>query len=354
MKIQGNVIAAEHEFATKSERDLIRLVQTGEKQAYNTLYRQYIGKVYGLCLRLTGDKILAEDAAQEVFIQLWPQIGNYNRGNQFSSWLHAAASNITTSYLRKQRGWLQRIFNLEDSPVMHEEAQVSSAEEGLESYILRLPQRTRIVFVLHAIEGYRLVEVAKMTNMAVGSSEAQFHRAKHLIKGGWNMRKHPFEAALQQQLAEFDKVKQPECDLWPGIELALVSQEAAKQFNTRWPHLTGSKLYAIAASFALLALSSWILLNRPPQVLVGDNLVAALSMQHQQQKMALLVKFQAQAALTQNWQEQLDELNEASVTIKSALNREPNNMALLRMLQTVYQQQIKVIERVHSRKWSQV
>jgi len=168
------------------------------------------------------------------------------------------------------------------------------------------------------------------------------------------MRKQPFEAELQQQLAEFDTDKQPERDLWPGIELALASQEAAKQFNTRWPRVTGSKLYAIAASFALLALFGWILLNQHPQVLVDNNLVAALSKQHQQQKMALLVKFQDQAALTQNWQEQLDELNEAAVTIKSALNNEPNNMALLRMLQTVYQQQIKVIERVHSSKWSQI
>jgi RNA polymerase sigma-70 factor (ECF subfamily) len=179
---QGNVVAAAHKFATKSELDLIRLVQAGDKQAYNRLYKQYIGKVYGLCFRLTGEKMLAEDAAQEVFIQLWRKIGNYQGDSKFSTWLHTVTSNITISYLRKQRGWLQRMFNIEDSVAMHEEAQASSAEVDLESYIVRLPERARIVFVLHAIEGYRHEEVAEMTNMAVGSSKAQFHRAKKLMK----------------------------------------------------------------------------------------------------------------------------------------------------------------------------
>ena len=74
------------------------------------------------------------------------------------------------------------MFNIEDSAAMYEEAEPSSSEVDLESYIIRLPERARIVFVLHAIEGYRHEEIATMTNMAVGSSKAQFHRAKQLMK----------------------------------------------------------------------------------------------------------------------------------------------------------------------------
>jgi RNA polymerase sigma-70 factor (ECF subfamily) len=53
----------------------------------------------------------------------------------------------------------------------------------LKCYVARLPDRARIVFVLHAIEGYRHYEIEAMTNMAVGTSKAQFHRAKQLLKG---------------------------------------------------------------------------------------------------------------------------------------------------------------------------
>jgi RNA polymerase sigma-70 factor (ECF subfamily) len=126
--------------------------------------------------------MLAEDAAQEVFIQLWRKIGNFKGDSKFSTWLHTVTSNITISYLRKQKGWLQKMFNIEDSVIMSAQAEGSAGDVDLESYIVRLPERARIVFVLHAIEGYRHEEIASMTNMAVGSSKAQFHRAKQLLK----------------------------------------------------------------------------------------------------------------------------------------------------------------------------
>jgi hypothetical protein len=88
-------------------------------------------------------------------------------------------------------------------------------------------------------------------------------------------------------------------------------------------------------------------------MITGDELVAALSAQHEEQKSALLIQYQGRTALTQNWQQQLAELDSAAVAIKKALANEPNNMALLKMLQSVHQQQINLIERVHSPKWSQ-
>ena len=182
LNTNGNVVAAEQAFADKSEWDMIQSVQQGDRQAYQKLYQTYIGQVYGLCYRLTGEKGLAEDAAQEVFIQLWRKIGNYNGESKFTTWLHSVTSNITISYIRKQKGWLQKMFNLEDSAAMHESAEASSDSVDLETYVNRLPERARIVFVLHAIEGYRHEDIANMMDMAVGSSKAQFHRAKQLLK----------------------------------------------------------------------------------------------------------------------------------------------------------------------------
>jgi RNA polymerase sigma-70 factor, ECF subfamily len=182
LNTQGNVVSAEHKFVEKAELAVIRAAQQGDRQAYNKLYHQYVGQVYGLCFRLTGEKMLAEDATQEVFIQLWRKLGNYQGDSKFSTWLHSVTSNITISYIRKQRGWWQRMFNIEDSEAMHAEAEQSGVHIDLEAYIARLPERARIVFVLHAIEGYRHEDIAKMTDMAVGSSKAQFHRAKELIK----------------------------------------------------------------------------------------------------------------------------------------------------------------------------
>lgn len=161
------------------------------------------------------------------------------------------------------------------------------------------------------------------------------------------MNNNDFDSHLKQQLAALPRDKQPDRDLWQGVELALANDVSNK------PRLT-AKYYLLAASFAAFALLGWLSLSQQSNPLSGQDLVAVLSEQHQQQKHALLVKFKDQPALTQNWQQQLTELDEAAGAIKAALENEPNNMALLKMLQNVHQQQINLIERVHSSKWSQI
>jgi hypothetical protein len=158
-----------------------------------------------------------------------------------------------------------------------------------------------------------------------------------------------FEQALADQLTDLNKGHQPERDLWPGIELAL-SSESADPATV----VVAKKMYLVAATVAMFALIGWLTVNQQAVLLAGDDLVAALSAQHLKQKNALLVRFQDQPALTQNWQNQLTELDDAADAIKTALENEPNNMALLKMLQSVHQQQINLIERVHSPKWSQI
>lgn len=179
---QCTVVDAQAAFTTAREKALIEAAQSGDKQAYHQIYDAYVGRVHALSYRLTGDHALAEDATQEVFIQLWRKLGNYNHKSKFSTWLHSVTANITVSYMRKQRGWFQRMFNIEGSAAEQFHAEASTGEVDLESYIVRLPERARMVFVLHAIEGYRHEEIASMLNMAVGSSKAQFHRAKQLLK----------------------------------------------------------------------------------------------------------------------------------------------------------------------------
>jgi hypothetical protein len=158
-----------------------------------------------------------------------------------------------------------------------------------------------------------------------------------------------FEQALVKQLSDVNKEQQPDRDLWPGIELALSSEVAD---TTRVA--VGKKMYLVAATVAMFGLIGWLSINQQLVSHTGDDLVASLSQQHLEQKNALLVRFQDQPALTQNWQSQLTELDDAAGAIKTALENEPNNMALLKMLQSVHQQQINLIERVHSPKWSQI
>ena len=160
------------------------------------------------------------------------------------------------------------------------------------------------------------------------------------------MNKTNFDVALVSQLAEVNKAQQPDRDLWPGIELALLCESSEPSRV-----VMGKKMYFIAATVAMFGLIGWLSVNQYPVSLTGDDLVASLSEQHLEQKNALLIRFKGQPALTQNWQDQLTELDDAAEAIKMALENEINNMALLKMLQHVHQQQINLIERVHTSKW---
>jgi RNA polymerase sigma-70 factor (ECF subfamily) len=168
-----------------SEAALIAQAKQRNQNAFKRLYEKHLGKVYGLCLRMTGNRQRAEDATQEVFIQVWRKIDTFKGDSSFSTWLHSLTANTTISYMRKQKNWLQRMVRSDDYEEMAQQLPAGAAtdEEHLQACLARLPERARMVFVLHAIEGYRQEEIATSLGIAVGTVKAQFHRARELMEG---------------------------------------------------------------------------------------------------------------------------------------------------------------------------
>ncbi|WP_281559442.1 sigma-70 family RNA polymerase sigma factor [Thalassomonas sp. RHCl1] len=177
----STIIDAQKVFLADQEQQWIKAAQQGDQQAFHHLYQQHHRRVYALCWRMLADKNSAEDVCQEVFVQLWQKIANFRGESKFTTWLHSVATNIVLAHLRKQKNWLQRVFSIEDQPQAEDSAEMPELHE-LDKQILKLPERARLVFVLFAVEGYRHEEIAKMLNMAVGSSKAQYHRARSLLK----------------------------------------------------------------------------------------------------------------------------------------------------------------------------
>jgi RNA polymerase sigma-70 factor (ECF subfamily) len=166
------------------EQAIICRAQQGDQQAFYQLYQKYHRKVYAICWRMLADKDSAEDVCQEVFVQLWQKISNFRGDSKFSTWLHSVTSNIVLGHLRKHKNWLQRIFSIEDQTIQDVAVEMEDTIEltVLDTQIARLPERARLVFVLFAVEGYRHEEIAKMLDMAVGTSKAQYHRAKSRLR----------------------------------------------------------------------------------------------------------------------------------------------------------------------------
>ncbi len=169
-----------------NEGQLITRSQNGDRTAYEILYRANVGKVYALCLRMCGQKELAEDLAQESFIRAWQKLDSFRGDSQFSSWLYRLTSNVVIGHLRSASKWQLEQYDenthervLQDSG-KHEVIHAHQAD--IERVLLSLPDKARVVLIMHDYLGYKHTEISDITGMAVGTSKTHLHRAKATLK----------------------------------------------------------------------------------------------------------------------------------------------------------------------------
>jgi len=152
-----------------------------DARAFESLYRLHIDKVYGLCLRMTGNVSEAEDCAQEAFIQAWNKLTKFRGDSAFATWLHRIAVNTVLGRIRKSKREQDRIQTVADTRPEPLETGDTGELRDLVAAVDRLPEGARHVFVLHAVYGYTHEEAAGMLGIAAGTSKAQLHRARRLL-----------------------------------------------------------------------------------------------------------------------------------------------------------------------------
>lgn len=156
----------------------------GDTEAFEHLYRDHVGRIYALCLRMTGNAAEAEDLTQEAFIRAWERLGSFRGDAAFGTWLHRVAANVVISRGRNIARLRARVVDDEDM-TRHADP-LDRGPQGtdidLEGAIASLPDGAREIFVLFDIEGYRHEEIADMTGLAVGTTKAQLHRARKLLR----------------------------------------------------------------------------------------------------------------------------------------------------------------------------
>jgi RNA polymerase sigma-70 factor (ECF subfamily) len=159
----------------------IQQAQRSDAQAFEALYRLHVDKIYGLCLRMTGNVSEAEDSTQEAFIQAWNKLGKFRGDSAFATWLHRIAVNTVLGRMRKSKREQDRIQAVADT----QPAPLATGDTGelrdLSAAVDKLPAGARHVFVLHAVYGYSHDEAASMLGIAAGTSKAQLHRARRLL-----------------------------------------------------------------------------------------------------------------------------------------------------------------------------
>jgi RNA polymerase sigma-70 factor (ECF subfamily) len=180
----GAIPAPTTEESPRPETPLVRRAQDGDVAAFEQLYREHVGRVFALCLRLAGDASLAEELAQEAFVRAWQKLGSFRGESAFSSWLYTLTVNTALSERRSRRRRTSRVVATDDLSAFDQPGRPPGPEQGfdLERALAALPPGARAVLVLHDVEGYKHHEIAEMTGIAAGTSKAQLHRARRLLR----------------------------------------------------------------------------------------------------------------------------------------------------------------------------
>lgn len=170
------------------ERGLVAAAARGEMRAFEALYRRHCGRVHGVIARLVGHQgARAEDLTQEAFVRAWQALPAFRFESAFSTWLHRLAVNTALMELRSRRSRPQDegdsdedVFDLLGST--DSAGHTTALTMDLERAVATLPPRARAVLVLYDVEGWKHEEIAAELGMAVGSSKAQLHRARGLLR----------------------------------------------------------------------------------------------------------------------------------------------------------------------------
>ena len=183
METSDNMAGMVSRTATSMRDDaaLVARAAAGDTRAFEALYRAHVDRVYGLCLRMTGNVGEAEDCAQEAFIQAWKKLGKFRGDSAFGTWMHRIAVNAVLGRIRKSKREQDRIQVAAEMASSPASLGDSGELRDLADAIDRLPEGARHVFVLNAVYGYSHEESSDMLGVAVGTTKAQLHRARRLL-----------------------------------------------------------------------------------------------------------------------------------------------------------------------------
>ena len=164
---------------------LVRRAASADVAAFEQLYRRHHRRLHAVIVRLVGQAgARAEDLTQEAFVRAWQALPAFRFESAVSTWLHRLAVTTALMELRARRS---RPWQDDDDTQLEQVAGIESVGRALlgrdlEQAVSTLPPRARAVLVLHDVEGWKHEEIATELGMAVGSSKAQLHRARGLLR----------------------------------------------------------------------------------------------------------------------------------------------------------------------------
>ncbi len=177
----GNHPRVNHE--SSDDHAVVRAAQSGDRAAWNTLYRRHARLVHGVLLARVPVEV-AGDLVHEVFLQAFARARDVRDPHAFGGWLAAIARNRAADWRRRRRD-TEELPEALPAPAGDPDAPIDAARAL--AALRRLPEAYRETLTLRLVEGLNGPEIALRTGLSPGSVRVNLHRGLKLLRRelGW-------------------------------------------------------------------------------------------------------------------------------------------------------------------------
>ena len=174
------------EESRRQDEELVRKAQAGRRDAFRALYQKYQERVYATAYRIVGDRDVAADLAQEIFVKAYEQLPGFRRESAFSTWLYRIAANHAIN----KAGETVRHARLREQVARERPTEVPAdaphgdrfADERVQAALGELSVKLRVVVVLRYLEGLSYEEIAEALDLSVGTVKSRLFLAHENLK----------------------------------------------------------------------------------------------------------------------------------------------------------------------------
>ena len=172
-----------------SNSELVRKSQLGDKAAFEQLVIRHQDLVFSLAYKLTGNREMANDVAQEAFIRAWKAIEKFRGDSTFSTWIYRIT--VNTAWTLRRKAKKHNTINIDDTyePVVIDEKkdpELVAINSDLSSVLInaldKIPIEQRIIVELKNIEGRSHKEIAEYLDISVTAAKVRLHRAHQKLR----------------------------------------------------------------------------------------------------------------------------------------------------------------------------
>jgi len=192
----GNKPFLSDSVSRNEDNALVRRALKGDRKAFEMIILKYQQPLLNYLGRMTGERELALDFTQEVFLKVYGSLSSFQPRFKFSAWLFKIASNFMIDFWRKKKISVVSLDRSRDDgenpcslqipdagPPVARKYELAQAKKRIEGALGRVPAELRELFVLRHVNEFSYEEIAEIKSLPVGTVKNRVFQAKEMLRG---------------------------------------------------------------------------------------------------------------------------------------------------------------------------